>query len=367
LREVVKLAEEARKKEAREEEKLLKVLAGGVSLATFAMVLQLLLSRLFARPAPVAMPAYDYVIDIYSDKVVITASDGSTTTLNTVADLNSWLMNVRGKRIMINTHVVVTQDLVLTSNEYWIFGEWVEAYVFVTERNTTIISFAPLGSDREGYYVINMDPETGEDTDVSGLKLFAVYADVDIWGSETFTVSNISVHILSSMFTSFNNVSGDVYAVGNYVQVFDSALRRAYIYALDSLWMDNVKGMGYGSAWCIVSLFESTLTNVALDDVDKVYICVRKPITASLQANTSQTFSLLSVTDTKNWRFLRYTVEAFGRWCSTVVGNLRIDANEPPPSGVTYSIDLSARSVTITNSTTSLQNIVLIYRLEVHS
>jgi hypothetical protein len=357
----------AEKREAREEERLLKVLVGGITLATVAVVLQLLLSRLFARPAPVAMPAYDYVVDIYADKVVITASDGSTTTLNSVDELNSWLKSVRDKRIRINANVVVEQDLVLTSNEYWIFGEWIRANVLVVEPNTAIISFAPLGSGWEGYVVANFSPDTGKYVDVSGLRLFAVYADLDIETRGVFTMSNISLYVLSSMQVFLSYLSGDVYAVGNSIYVFDSALRRAYIYAHDSLWMENIRGMGYGSEWCIVSPFETTLHSVALDDVDIVYMCVKKHIMASLQANTSQTFSLLSVTDTKNSRSLWYTVEAFGQWRSTNIGNLRLDANEPPPSGVTYSIDLSTRSVTITNSTSSLQNIVLVYRLEVYS
>jgi hypothetical protein len=367
----VETRREVGKREAREEERLLKILAGGIALATIAVVLHLLLSRLFARPAPapapVAMPAYDYVIDIYSDRIVITASDGTTTTLNTVAELNDWLRNVRDKRIRINAHVVVISDLALTRNEYWIFGEWIDANVYVVEPNTTIVSFAPLGSGWEGYYVNNVSPDTGEYVDVSGLKLFAVYADLDIEGGETFTVSNISVHILSSMFTTLYAVSGDVYVVGNNVHVFSSSLRRAYIYAHDSLWMEDVKGMGYGSAWCIVSPIETALANVVLNDVDKVYICARSVIWISLYANSSQTFDLLDVTDTMNWRIMRYTVEAFGRWLSVVRGNLRLDANNPPPSGVTYSIDLSTKKVTITNSTSSLQNIILVYRLEVYS
>jgi hypothetical protein len=314
-----------------------------------------------------ALPVFDYVIDIYSDKVVVTASDGTATTLNTVADLNDWLKSVRGKRIRINANVVVTQDLALTSNEYWIFGEWVRANVYVAEGNTTIISFAPLGSGWEGYYVTNMSMETGEYVDASGLKLFAVYADVDIEGGPTFTVNNISVRVLSSMYVYLIGVSGDVYAVCNWAYVFGAVLRRAYIYAYATLHMENVEGMGYGSAWCIVSPFESTLINVVLDDVDEVYICARTAIVASLPANTSQAFDLLSVTVTGSMGALWYTVEAFGLWRSTRAGDLWLDANEPPPQGVTYSIDLGTRSVTITNSTASPQDIVLGYRMEVHS
>jgi hypothetical protein len=273
------------------------------------------------------------------------------------------LKNVRGKRIRINTHVVVTQDLALTSNEYWIFGEWIEANVYVTESNTAIISFAPLGSYWEGYFVTNVSPDTGEYVDASGLKLFATYADVDI-SSETFVVGNISVHVLSSMFAHFLNVSGDVYVAGIYVEVYDAVLRRAYIYAHHSLWMVNVKDMGHGSAWCIVSPFETIFDNVVLDDVDEAYILARDTIVATLPANTSQEFDLLSVTVPRSGGVLWYTVGAFGRRRYTGAGNLWLEANEPPPQGVTYSIDLSARSVTITNSTTSQQDIVLDYWLE---
>jgi hypothetical protein len=368
---VVQLAVEAHKKAvergASEAERLFKLLAGGVALATVASVTQPLLSRLFARPAPVAMPAYDYVIDIYSDKVVITASDGSTTTLNTISDFNNWLNNVKGKKIRINVNTVVANDLVLTQNEYWIFGEWVDANVYVVEPNTTIVSFAPLGSGWEGYFVTNMSPDTGEYVDVSGFKLFAVYADVDIEGGPTFSVSNISVHILSSMYTWLVGVSGDVYTVCNWVYIFGATLRRAYIYANGELYMENVEGMGYGSAWLIVSLHETYLYNVVLGDVYEVYMCVRSAIMAPLPENTSQTFDLLSVTATNSEGTLYYTVEAFGLWRAADVGPLRLNANEPPPPGVTYSVDLNARRVTVTNSTSSPLGIVLAYRLEVHT
>jgi hypothetical protein len=368
---VVQLAVEARKKAAErgasEAERLFKLLAGGVALATMASVTQPLLSRLFARPAPVAMPAHDYVIDIYSDKVVISASDGTTTTLNTINDLNSWLKNVKGKKIRINVNTVVANDLVLTQNEYWIFGEWIDANVYVVEPDTTIVSFAPLGSGWEGYFVTNMSPDTGDYVDVSGLKLFAVYADVDIEGGGTFSVSNTSVRILSSTHTRLVGVSGDVYTVCNWAEVIGATLRRAYIYANGMLHMENVEGMGYGSAWLIVPPFETRLCNVVLGNVDEVYICARSAIMAPLPENTSQAFDLLSVTATNSEGVLHYTVEAFGLLRGADVGGLRLDANEPPPPGVTYSVDLSARRVTVTNSTSSPLGIVLAYRLEVHA
>jgi hypothetical protein len=153
----------------------------------------------------------------------------------------------------------------------------------------------------------------------------------------------------------------------NWACIFGAVLRRAYIYAHGTLDMENVEGMGYGSAWCIVSPFETTFENVAIDDVDEVYIFARTAILDSLPANTSNTYSLLDVTVTGNSGDLCYTVEVFGRWRTARAGDLWLDANEPPPQGVTYSIDLGTRSVTITNSTASPQDIVLGYRLEVHS
>jgi hypothetical protein len=47
------------------------------------------LQQIMPKPQT-TIPVFDYIVDIYSDKIVITNPDGSTTQLSTIADLNNW-------------------------------------------------------------------------------------------------------------------------------------------------------------------------------------------------------------------------------------------------------------------------------------
>ena len=327
-------------------------------------------------PVPAPIPIFDYIIDIYVDKVVVTDAYGNTVaTLSTVNDLNNWLRNVKGKKIRINANTVVIDDLYLPQNEYWIFGERIASNIYLREKNITIISFAPLTSYTSGTYVTNYDPDTdGYNIDVSGFKLFAVFADVDIAGSETVTtISDISIHVLSSSTIVLDSVDGDVYLVGNDIRIYNSTLRNAFIFAFSSLSMGNISSGTSSSpawgVWCIVSQASYTaFANVSLDHVVRVYINIRRVIRAKLDANSSKTFDLLKFTQqTPTGRYVRYIVEAFGLLrvaYAGVTNNINISTVDPPPPGVTYSIDLSAQQVTITNNTSNAVDVILIYRLE---
>jgi len=336
-------------------------------------LLYYLLTRKPRPTIPPTIPFFDYIIDINSNEIVITASDGSKKILGTVDELNNWLNNVRGKKIRINANTVVVDDLYLMQNEYWIFGERIASNIYLREKNITIISFAPLTDYVTGTYVTNYDPDTDSyNIDVSGFKLFAVYADVDIEAGETVTtISDISIHVLSSSTIVLDSVDGDVYLVGDDIGIYNSTLRKALIFAFSSLSMDNVSSGTSDSpawgTWCIISQpsFVS-FSDVSLDHVIRAYISIRHVILATLNANSSQTFDLLKFTQqTSTIRYVRYTVEAFGLLREASVSSFNISTVDPPPSGVTYSINPSTQQVTITNSTSNTVNVILIYRFEV--
>jgi len=312
-------------------------------------------------------PNFDYVIDINSSNVVIRDAYGNAAILNSVSDLNDWLKNVKGKKIRINANTVVVDDLYLTQNEYWIFGERIASNIYLREKNITIISFAPR------IYVTNY--EDGFNIDVSGFKLFAVYADVTIGSSTPATpVSDISIHVLSSSRIVLDGVDGDVYLISNDITIFNSILRNAFIFASDALVMSYVSGGTSDSpaqgVWCIVS--QASVVSffiVSLDHVAKACISIRHAILATLGANSSKTFDLLKfIQQTSTTRYVRYTVEAFGLLREAYAGvtkNINIRAVDPPPPGVTYSIDPSVQQVTITNSTSNAVSVMLVYRFEV--
>jgi len=320
-------------------------------------------------------PNFDYVIDINSSNVVIRDAYGNAAILNSVSDLNDWLKNVKGKKIRINANTVVVDNLYLTQNEYWIFGERIASNIYLREKNITIISFAPLTDYVTGTYVTNYDPDTRSyNIDVNGFKLFAVYANVDIESVPFTTVSDISIHVLSSSSIILDSVDGDVYLVGDDIKIYNSILRNAFIFASNTLIMDYVSGGTSDSpaqgVWCIVS--QPSVVSffiVSLDHVARAYISIRHAILTTLGANSSKTFDLLKFTQqTSTTRYVRYTVEAFGLLREAYAGvtkNINIRAVDPPPPGVTYSIDPSVQQVTITNSTSNAVSVMLVYRFEV--
>jgi hypothetical protein len=358
------MAVEARRKEAREEERLLKLLAGGLALATIAVVLQLFLSRLFARPAPAPAPVYDYVIDIYADKVVITASDGTTTTLNTVADLNSWLRNVRDKRIRINANVVVTSDLRLTSNEYWVFGEWINTNVYVAEPNTTIVSFAPLGNAWGGYYVSNMSPDTGEYVDASGFKLFAVYADVDIetpYPVPPPTYMPVTIVVLSSGHTKLHGVESDVLVQGYYLEMVYCRLRNAYIDVIVATLQSCDASGGH-----VVLIIREYTSLSQVDFSGAKYFTGEIRFYRTVFVNPGQSVNInVPVLASSMYHYV--FVENMGMlYASPLPSGVAMYFLAPLPSGVTYSVDAPNKRIVITNSTGESITVIVVYRLVVN-
>ncbi|MCC6056163.1 MAG: hypothetical protein LM583_05755 [Desulfurococcaceae archaeon] len=363
------MAVEARRKEAREEERLLKILAGGIALATIAVVLQLLLSRLFARPAPTAMPAFDYVIDIYSDKIVITASDGSTTTLNTINDLNDWLYNVRGKRIRMNVHTVIRGEensLALSSNEYWIFGEWIATYVDIYEPNTTIISFAPLGNDYDNCYVDNWSPFTGEYVDVSGLKLFAIYADLDIenpYSLPPSTYMPVYIVLLSTSYSRLLGTAGNVFVQGEYLSMQYCKLGYTFI---DVNTVSLLNCVADNAIVMLKSRTHTILGNVDFSNAIMVLYDIRFAMSANLPAGQSASIDLplLKPASVRGYDFTVF-IEQIGVFNTYTApdASYYLHYLTPLPSGVTYSIDAPNKRIVIANSTTSTVSVGIYFRI----
>jgi hypothetical protein len=308
---------------------------------------------------PISIPAFDYIIDIYADKVVVNDAYGNTVaTLSTVNDLNNWFKNVRNKKIRINANVVVTQDLVLTSNEYWIFGEWINANVYILESNTTIYSWAPMGNDVNDAYVSNWSPDTGDYTEAHGLRFYAfTFADVDIEGIEGgFTLQNIIIYVAYSSTSFIEYVSGDIYINGEYIYISDSVLRNAYIVAWMVLYFYNVKGNQ--GIWIIISCSHTDAEQVSLDNVLSAYMSLTRYEDIAINPNSSATINLLNF-------------GGGGAYCVKVIGLLQQSttttntALNPLPSGITWSINPDTAQLTITNSTSQLQNIEVVYYVEI--
>jgi hypothetical protein len=315
---------------------------------------QSLAQQLQIAPAPAvpAMPAFDYVIDIYANKIVVTDAYGNTVaTLNTINDLNSWLSNVRGKKIRINANVEVYDTLYLTSNEYWIFGEWIHSTIYLIEKNISIYSFTSLGDSMMMNYVRNEPPPSYKYLDVSGLRLFAPYADLNIFAEEGSMQSGVVIVVGNTSQSFLGNIDGDIYIAGSMINIMDSRLRNSVILA-QYLSLDNVYGENYEGTWLIISLGNTELKNTSTKNCGYSNAYLKFIRRVSVGANSTATLPL-EIPDAWNGM-----VVVDGIY---VPSGDTIYAFNPVPSGITYQIDLSQKAIVITNNTSNSYTIVVIY------
>jgi hypothetical protein len=303
---------------------------------------------------PVQIPFFDYIIDIYSDKVVVTKADGTKTQLSTINDLNNWLSNITGKRIRINANVEVYNDIYLSPNEYWIFGEWIHSYIYLLSGKHTIISFTRLGDHSNRGYVTNYNPQTRGYMDVSGLKLYSVYADLDLHGTSDMTLRDIVIYVEMTYQSFIDYIIGDLYMRGGYISIMRSTLHNAYIEA-DYISLNNVTSSEYTGAWVMITRNGVDISGIVnASETLEAVLYLRNTVFKSVGANSSVTIDLPSI----NYYFVHYRVVFIG---------VRKGSNpyyyDPLPSGVTYYLDEVNRKIVINNTTTNSYNIVLRYEI----
>jgi len=312
---------------------------------------------------PILTPTFDYIIDIYADKIVVTSSDGSTITLNTVNDLNNWFKNVRGKKIRINTNAVVTQDLVLTSNEYWIFGEWINANVITAEPNITIYSFAPLGNEwgslLVGNYVYDASSGRWVPVDASNLKIFAVYADINIENPSPSGYMPVSIYVMYSNYVSLIGTRGDVAVRGHFITLIRCVIRNAYIDAGD-LYMESCVADD-GADIKIVSHLTEGISDVNFDNAGRALLDLYFDEAVTVNANSSVSISLPPKTRTNTGR--RVYIEQIGVIGQYVTTGYSLYYMLPLSSNVSYNVDGSSNSIVITNNTANNLYVRLVYRV----
>ena len=313
------------------------------------------------KPPPITMPpppptpaisAFDYIIDIYSDKVVITNPDGTTTQLSTIAELNDWLRNITGKRIRINANVEVYSDIYLSPNEYWIFGEWIHGNVYLTGKNITIISFTRLGDYSYGGYLSNYDRQTQSYVDISGLKLFSVYADIFISGSPTMRSTDVTIYVENTTYALIERIVGDIYVRGGIVSVYECTLYNVYIEA-NQVSMDYVSSGDYMGSWVVVAR-ERGATTSSVDPRNAFYVFfyIRNIYLFKLPARSTVATGIPELPLSK----VNYYVVFIGG--ASVVDNRYYYGSLP--SGVTVTIDQTENKVIVTNSTDSIQHVIVI-------
>jgi hypothetical protein len=307
-------------------------------------------------PTP-SIPVFDYIVDIYSDKVVVTNPDGSTTQLSTISDLNSWLRNITGKRIRINANVEVYNDIYLSPNEYWIFGEWIRGKIYLLSGKHTIISFTRLGdlSNRSG--IFNYDLQLNEYTDVSGSRIYSVYANLYLQGTDSMILNNILVYLVHASECFITYVRGSVYIInGGYISLTNSTLYDVFVDA-DELFLGTIASDGTGT-WTLISRYTTYFGGGGVDASQVYDIRFHFTITRteSLLANTSKTITLPSISGTG----MTYKVVFIGVYKRTPSHDYICN---PLPSEVTYQLDATNKTLTIQNGTTSPQDIYIVIEM----
>jgi hypothetical protein len=255
---------------------------------------------------------------------------------------------------------VVTQDLVLTSNEYWIFGEWINANVYILEPNTTIYSWAPMGNGENGAYVSNWSPVTGYYTEAHGLRLYAfTYADVDIRGIEdVFTLQNIVIYVANTYESGIYYASGDVYIQGAYIWLMNLLLRNAYVVAWAYLALSRVKGNN--GTWVIISYSATYVENCSFDGVLVAYLNLTTTMGTVLSPNLRMEMPLISIDDPTGSAYISYRIKSI----SPFLGSANV-YGVYLPQGVTWSIDTTNKTITVANNTSDTVNIYIEYQVEI--
>jgi hypothetical protein len=300
--------------------------------------------------APRAPSMFDYIVDIYSDKVVVTASDGSTTELKSIDEFNNWLKDVTDKKIRINMNMRIAGDFYLTPNEYWIFGKRIDGNIYLLDGKHTVISFAPIS------YIANW--RKGVYYDISGSRIYILdYAEeVDISGTRDKPLRNITVVVRHSYATSLEYVEdSDMYANGYFVHSAVSVLRNVLIDAAYANF-EAVTTRNREGTWLVVS---HMYAGAAPLDLSNVYVAVlRLTDTWWISVSPRSTFRI-------------YLPEIRGtNWTLYSIAQIGVDrcverrcVLDPLPEGITYTIDVSLGELRIENNTDSAYDISIVYEI----
>jgi len=164
---------------------------------------------------------FDYVINLYTDKIEITDQGGSKTTLNTISELNEWLTRVTGKNIFIWNNGNMTGDFKPTSNRYVIMGKPTRFRTVLKSSDMDLYYFAYYLPDEEfsNRYISNF----GE-YQLSNVNIFAIGQPIVIDSGSGIYNENIHITAIGSRYLYVRMMSGGVTAIAGNADIIDSAL-----------------------------------------------------------------------------------------------------------------------------------------------
>jgi hypothetical protein len=163
---------------------------------------------------------FDYIINLYTDKIEVIGYNNEKTTLNTINELNKWLTSVTGKNILIWNNGYMSGDFEPTSNRYVVMG--------LPTRFRTVLK----NSDMDLYYLVHGLPEDHDDYSItnfgdyyfSNVNIFAIGQPIIIDSPSDEHLENIHITAIGSRYFYVKLISGGVTAIASHADIYDSAL-----------------------------------------------------------------------------------------------------------------------------------------------
>jgi hypothetical protein len=290
---------------------------------------------------------YDYVIDIYTDKIEITDTNGSKTTLNSIDDLNNWLSSVTGKNILIWNNGDMEGTLSLTSNTYVINGKPTRFEILLTQPNTYIYHLAPNLTEN-GIFNYSRDFIC----DIDNSNIFAIDTNVNINCFREKRIQNINITAINSQVLTVSGINGRISAITGYAGISDSELTDGLMLIAGSAMISNV---GIAKKACMFIDNAPILTIYNLGSIVEAYFDIKAIVTRGvLNPNSSGTVPIPT---------LPFTV-----YSTTVLGVYKTDRPGGIISPLTENegdviIDQDNKTITITNKTDKTIYFIIYYRL----
>jgi hypothetical protein len=297
---------------------------------------------------------FDYIINLYTDKIDITGSDGSKTTLNTIDELNKWLTSVTGKNILIWNNGYMSGDFEPTSNRYVVMG--------LPTRFRTVLK----NSDMDIYYFAQHNPEEESTTNymtnygeyqLNNVNIFAIGTPIVISNSSGEYCENIHITAIGSRYLYVRLISGGITAIASYANIIDSALIDGLMLTAGTAEILNtiVGKHLYLDIGYIIAQPEIYLT----DTVHMVYYNIDKiPIFFGL-VNPNQTVTTNVGIMKSTYQYI-YITGAYERsiYNYTILKPLSKDEAE-------ITVDAVNGTISVTNKTTRTIDMVVIYSMAI--
>jgi hypothetical protein len=206
----------------------------------------------------VRMPhEFNYVIDIYTNKIEIADQNGSKTTLYDIDDLSDWLSSTTDKDILIWNHGDMTGTIKLTSNRYVIYGKPTKFKTLLTQPNIDLYYLTPSqffdqrvfsGRWYPNFAITNFDIENWNWIPISNVNIFTIGASLIIYGDFFHTeqaLENIHVTAIDSPYIYINGIKGGVISSAYITLIEGSELTDGLIAISNTLSLYKVKINNY--------------------------------------------------------------------------------------------------------------------------